>query len=345
MLPILRAFSRTRKGFFVKQFGLLALALSLSTQAFAGETCSLESFQQLRNAFATQNNIPGVAISPAVTYNGLSNQAIVEAGAKGAGDFLNRQFNRFGVTAKAFIEAGGDINAAATKIFGSANRRQAIEIWKHAGTEASSTGADCSESSCVDSALEVTALHLVTGKSAQQVIETISAAKIATVKPAVDYSCVTSASCARKDQLAPGAPGVLQTQAMTPMRENTNYTVREIASNPIATIDNTSIYKIQSLSVCGHQAFLMSGVGTADANSFAKSSSDVLAVEAGGRILTVAFAQGIAQRGAAPQTLFLNTLPFINVAKKAKATVSDGYNLESGRLGTNETIGADGMLR
>ena len=160
------------------------------------------------------------------------------------------------MTAKAFIESDGTIELAAAKFLGATNRRQSVAIYKRANAATpASVDTKCRAGSCQDISLEVTALHSVNGKTAESVIDLISAAKLSSIKPAV-----------------------------------VSYTAREVAASPLGTIDNTSVYKVTPFQICGHQAFLMTGISTRDQNSFMNASSDVLAVEAGSRVLTIAVA-------------------------------------------------------
>lgn len=325
---------------------ILATAILASTQvANAAPACSLQSFDALKAAISNQNKIGGaVPMAPAQAYIGLNVAQSNANSAAGTAEsqYLDRIFNRLGVIAKTFIETDGDIGAAATKLLGATNRRQAITIYKRSNArEAASPSANCGSGSCLDVSLEVLALHQITGKSAQQVMDIISAEKLSTMGAAKVYYCEAGAGCSRRAEIVTSNSKVRQSKNSESMRVNVPYTAREVASSIAGTIDNTSVYKITTFDICGHQAFLMSGVSTRDQNSFSNASQDVLVVEANGKIMTVASAQGVAVKGSSVQSIFLGGL----TGGFARATVVDGYNDESKLLGTAEKVDKNGFLK
>jgi hypothetical protein len=324
---------------------ILATAILASTQvANAAPACSAQSFDALKAAISNQNKIGGaVPMAPAQAYIGLNLAQSNANSAAGTAEaqYLDRIFNRLGVIAKTFIETG-DIDAAAMKLLGAANRRQAITIYKRSNArEAASPKANCGSGSCLDVSLEVLALHQVAGKSARQVMDIISAEKLSTMGAAKVYYCEAGAGCSRRSELVTSNAKVRQSKNSESMRVEVPYTAREVASSIAGTIDNTSVYKITALDICGHQAFLMSGVSTRDQNSFSNASQDVLVVEANGKIMTVASAQGVAVKGSSVQSIFLGGL----TGGFARATVVDGYNDESKLLGTAEQVDKNGFLK
>jgi len=322
--------------------GLVILGAAQAVQA--APACALQTFDGLKQAILGQNTIGGaVAVSPAEMYVGLNASQSTSNAAAGTGDdqYASRLWNRIGITAKTYIESDGNIEIAAQKILGATNRRQAITIYKRSNPqEAANPKANCGSGSCIDVSLEVIALHQVTGKSAQQVMDIISAEKLSTNGSAKVYYCEAGDGCSRKADLVTSNAKIRQSNGREAMKLNIPYTAREVASSIAGTIDNTSVYKVTTFDVCGHTAYLMSGVGIRDANSFANSSSDVLVVEANGKIMTVAVAQGVALKGSSVQGIFLSGL----VGGIAKSTVVKGYNQESGLLGTQEQVDKNGFL-
>ena len=283
-------------------------------------------------------------MAPAQAYVGLSLAQTTANASAGTGEsiFADRVWNRFGLAVKAFIEGDGNIELASTKMIGNVKRRQSVLIYKRANAnEASSPNANCGSGSCLDVSLEVMALHSVSGKSAQQVMDALTAEKLTTNGTAKVYYCETGAGCQRKAEIATSNSKVRISKGTESMKLNVPYTAREVASSIAGTIDNTSVYKVQSLDICGHQAFLMSGVGVRDQNSFANSSSDVLVVEANGKIMSMALAQGVAQKGSSVQSIFLSGF----VGGIARGTVVKGYNEESKLLGTGEEVDKNGFLK
>ncbi len=293
----------------------------------------------------TQNKIGGaVAVAPAQAYIGLNIAQTTVNNASGTAEaqYLDRVFNRLGVVAKTFIEADGNIEPAATKMLGAGNRRLAITIYKRGSAqEAASPKANCGSGSCIDVALEVLAMHQIQGKSAQAVMDIISANKLSTVGAAKVYYCEAGAGCSRRAELVTSNAKVRQNKNKESMKLNVPYTAREVASSIAGTIDNTSVYKIQTFDLCGHQAFLMSGVSVKDQNSFANASQNVLVVEANGKIMSVAVAQGNAVKGSSVQSIFLGGI----TGGFARNTVVDGFNDESQLLGLNEKVDKNGFLK
>jgi hypothetical protein len=329
----------------VKTLILLTAILASTQVANAAPACSAQSFDALKAAVMSQNKIGGaVAMAPAQAYIGLNvaqSNANNSAGTAEA-QYLDRVFNRLGVAAKTFIEGDGNIEAAATKALGATNRRLAITIDKRGrAQEAASPKNGCGSGSCLDVSLEVLAMHKVPGKSAQQVMDIISAQKLSTVGAAKVYYCEAGAGCSRRAEIVTSNAKVRQSKNSESMKLNVPYPAREVASSIAGTIDNTSVYKITSFDICGHQAFLMSGVSVKDQNSFSNASQDVLVVEANGKIMSIATAQGIAVKGSSVQSIFLGGL----TGGFARATVVDGFNDESKLLGLNEKVDKNGFLK
>ncbi len=325
--------------------GTLVSAIGLvAPDASAVDACSLQSFEELKLAIVSQNKVASVPLAPATIYAGLDSAQTARNSAAGSAEsqYTEQLFNKFGAATKAFIEAGGSAEAAAVKFFGDANRRESAAIYKRAtAATPASVDSKCGAGSCQDIALEVTALHTVARKTAETVIDSISAAKLSSIKPAVVSFCETGSQCAAKDQLVIENSVVHRSEAASPMRLGVSYTAREVAVSALGTVDNTSLYKVTAIQVCGHQAYLMAGVSTRDPNSFMNASSDVLVVEAESRVLTIAVAQGIAVKGSSIPGIFLNSF----FGAMARKTLVTGYNQESVRLGTDETVDKGGFLK
>jgi hypothetical protein len=325
---------------------ILATAILASAPfANAAPACTAQSFDQLKAAVVSQNKIAGmVPVAPAQAYIGLNltQSNMKNAGGTAEAQYLDRVFNRLGVIAKTFIETDGDVQAASQKLTGAPNRRLAVTLYKRSNSqEAASPNINCGAGNCVDMALEVLAIHKVQGKSAQQVMDIISAQKLSTVGAAKVYYCEAGAGCSRRSDIITSNSKVRQSRNNESMKLNVPYTAREVASSIAGTIDNTSVYKITSFNICGHQAFLMSGVSVKDQNSFANASQDVLVVEANGKIMSVATAQGNALKGSSVQGIFLGGF----TGGFARATVVDGFNQESNLLGVGEKVDKNGFVK
>jgi hypothetical protein len=203
--------------------GVLAGAMMIAAvpDASAAAACSPKSFAALKQVIISQNKAVSIPLAPAVVYAGLTNAQTVNNSANGTAEsqYTDRIFNKFGAAAKAFIEADGSIDPAALKFFGVANRRQSLAIYKRANAATpASVDTKCRAGSCQDISLEVTALHSVEGKSAESVIDLISAAKLSSIKPAVVSFCETGSHCAAKAQLVPANSIVRREAAASPMR-------------------------------------------------------------------------------------------------------------------------------
>ena len=317
-----------------------------SLQAEAAPMCSAAGFNALKQTLGTQNSVSGVATKPAIAYNGLNAVQIATNRRSGVAESLyTRQvFNRLASAAKKFIETDGDATQTAVKVFGDGSRRQVIQIYKRAEGDANAAALPstrCGASSCADMSLEVIAMHSIPNKTARQAIDLISLSKLSTIGSATSLYCQTGAGCTRKDQITSSNSSVQSSASPSPMTVNQPYTVREIMSASfLGKIDNTSVYKVTPLSICGHLAFILSGVATRDQNSFSDSSSDVLVVEAGGRVLTLAVAQGIAPKGSQVPGIFLSGI----FGGKVIKTLAGGYNDQAEQLGADERVTTSGML-
>ncbi len=327
--------------------GLTLALLFQSSYAIAGATCDATAFQELKRAVFAQNYNALVPLAPAIFYNGLNGSQMATNRANGTaeGQYSAGLFNRLTTASKIFVESDGDLSSVAQKILGAPDRRQMNSIVKRPSNSngtAATTNARCGSNSCADMALEISAMHLVQGRSAQAVIDVISSSKLATFGSATSLFCEFDSSCKSKTDLDQSQNARVQKAANPPpMKAETPYAVREIVKASIlGKIDNTSIYKVTPLQICGQTAFLMSGVSTRDQNSFVNSSSNVLVLEVGTRVMTLALAQGLAEKGSSVPSIFLGMF-----AGKAKRTLTDGYNEEAKRLGTAEVIDQNGLLK
>ena len=331
------------------RFSVVGLSMAVifqSTFASAGPACDGAAFQQLKQAVFMQNNNWVVPLSPAITYRGLNGSQMATNHANGTAEsqYSNQLFNRLATAAKTFLGSNGDVASVAQRVFGAPDRRQATQIVKRPSNSngaAATTNARCGSGSCADMALEVSAMHLVPGRSAQAVIDLVSSSKLATFGSATSLFCELDANCKSKSDLDLGQNARVQKSSEpAPMKIGTTYAVREIVSaGMMGKIDNTSVYKVTALQICGQPAFLMSGISTRDQNSFVNSSSNVLVLELGANVMTLAFAQGVAERGSSVPSIFLGMF-----AGKAKNTVTEGYNDEAKRLGTSEVVDKNGSL-
>lgn len=336
--------SRSKSSTVLMASVVIALSTLSSHEAHAAAACTEPALQALRTALVAQNQAP-VPLAPAIAYNGLNGTQISQNKADNSSEnrYMAQTFAKLARAVRAFIDSNGSLDQTAVTSMGAANRRHIPLIVKRPqGNANASPNANCGSGDCQDFTIDVNQLHVLSNRSAKDIIDRISKYKLESIDSLDVRFCQTGQGCASKDDLAKVGGRVQEVKTAVPMALNAAYTVREIVSIPFfGKLDNTSIYKVTPVTMCGKTAYLMTGRATRDANTFVNSSSDILAFEYADRVLVYVATQGLAAKGRGPaQSIFLGTFK-----GKAFGTLANSFNSRAEILGDTARVNSSGMLK
>ena len=320
------------------------LAAYAPMTALAADACTEPALVALRAALVAQNQGP-VPLAPAIAYNGLNGMQIAQNRANNSSEnqYHAATFSKFSRAVRAFIDSKGSADQTALATLGAADRRHLPLIVKRPqGNANASPQADCGAGNCQDFTIDVNQLHVLPNRSAKDVIDRISKYKLESIDSLDVRFCETAQGCAASSDLSKVGGRVQEVKTAAPMAVNKNYTVREIVSIPFfGKLDNTSIYKVTPVTMCGKTAYLMTGRATRDNNTFVNSSSDILAFEYADRVLVYVATQGLAAKGRGPaQSLFLGTFK-----GKAFSSLANSFNGRSEVIGDTARVSPNGQLK
>ena len=324
---------------------LAGLSIAVLPQvSSASDACTEPALNTLKAALIAQNKGP-VPLAPAIAYFGLNGSQLAQNRSDNSAEnrYLAQVFGKMSQAVRSFIDSKGDVNQTALGTMGAAERRHLPLIVKRPqGNANASPNANCGSGDCQDFTIDVNQLHVLSNRSAKDVIDRISKYKLESISSLDVRFCETGAGCATANDLGKVGGKVQEVKVASPMAIGKPYTVREIVSIPFfGKLDNTTIYQVTAIPMCGKTAYLMSGVATRDANTFVNSTSDVLAFEYADRTLVYVATQGLAAKGRGPaQGVFLGAFK-----GKAFNTLANSFNGRAEIIGDATRVTNAGLVK
>lgn len=312
------------------------------------ETCVADASARLKTLLKARSyEAPsGLKLSPERAYIGTTakqsatDQTLVDR-------FLDGINGEFSLALQKFRQSNGPSSVSAERVsevvIGSAKARLATTVYRRLPIidSVASANTKCKSESCLDFALEVRQVMVSDSKSANAVVDVLSASKLATNNDkAPTLSCVLGEKCEKQSDL-------VRLTNPFPMQQNKKYLVREMTKLPLwyGSIQDTTLYQVDAFDVCGEKALLLSSVLVSGAgnigadHSFDSSSLFALIAEHGSQTLMVGHYQATQLKKRGPAGF-----AFIDHTSQVREAMAGFFNRWASGIGTKERVNSTGQV-
>lgn len=330
-------------------FSVLTVFSSAFAQA-AAPACGPNDQKTLENLLKAKSravsNNPGIRLAPASVFARETSPGGEAANNAIRAEALNVQVSTEMARAlQSFYQSGGNAGTVSQTLFGNTQKRNSVEIKKRLKSQPNSppsTQVSCKGGDCLDVAVTTRQIYKVQGRAISDIVDALSTFKLETLSDFTVNYCETGAGC-----LGKGSSKMRSEESPRPMSLSRPYTVQEITKIPgvvkmatgLRDIDNTSIYEVTPVQVCGETSYLVSGILVQGVSSFDEASFLVLISPLQSNSLVYGFFQAYSATARSRASYM-----FTSYEGMTRDVIAKEYGTQAKRLGSNEKVDKNGIL-